>query len=143
MILAKVGEKPSVVIEVIAFVIFIGFVIGVLVGIVYAIGWIWRKVFGNEAQRTFGGSAHPPTAFNCHLPRAIQSNQTHECPQGHIWVSHWRQRLVRGRLVYDPNSWGPPQQKQLIREPDALVNDGLEWRYKEQREPAATEATPY
>lgn len=142
MVLAKVGEKPSVVIEVIAFVIVIGIVIGVLAGIAYAIGWIWRRVFGNQKQRTPGASAHTPTEFHCHLPRARQGNETYECPQGHIWVSYRHQRRARGRLVYDPNSWGPPPQKRLIREPDVLVDGGLRWRYKEQREPAVAEASP-
>lgn len=143
MAMAKVGEKPSVVIEVVAFVIVIGVVVGVLVGITYAIGWIWRSVLGSEGQRTPGASPHTPRTFNCHLPRATQSNQTYECPQGHIWVSYRHQRRVPGRQVYDPTSWGPPQQKRVIREPDYFVDDGLKWRYKEQREPAATEATPH
>jgi hypothetical protein len=135
-VLAKAGEKPSVVIEVIAFVIFIGIVIGVLVGIAYTIGWIWRNVSGNKEQQT-GASAHTPRTFNCHPPRATQTNQTYECPQGHIWISYQHQRRVPGRKVYDPNSPGPPPQKRLIQEPDTFVNDGLKWRYEGQREPDA------
>jgi hypothetical protein len=51
-VLAKAGEKPSVVIEVIAFVIFIGIVIGVVAGIAYAIGSVWRTVVGDDERRT-------------------------------------------------------------------------------------------
>jgi hypothetical protein len=141
-ILAKASEKPTVVVEIIAAVLVIGVLMGGLVGIVGVIDFIWHRVFGSE-ERTPGASAHTPTAFNCHLPRARQSNEVYECPQGHIWISYQHQRRVRGRLVYDPYSPGPPPQKPLIREPDHWVNDGLKWRYKEQREPAATEASPH
>jgi hypothetical protein len=133
--MAKAGEEPSVGSVILAAVIAIGIVGGLLFGIASAIGSMWHAVFDS------GASAHMPT--QCRLPRPRQSGETYECPQGHMWVSYRHQRRVPGRLVYDPSSWGPPQQKRLIREPDGFVDDGLKWRYKEQRESVAVEAPPH
>lgn len=139
VVLAKTRNQPLA-IEIVAFVILIGIVIGVLAGLGYVVRWLWRRWSGDEVRRASRVSEHRPTAFNCRLPRAMQSNQVYTCPLGHVWVSYWAQRHVSGRQVYDPNSPGPPPQKRVIREPDKLEDDGLKWRYDQAASSKAMEA---